>query len=685
MIHNGLNVLPPAKTCRKYFIIHFLLSAAVLIPVFGFSQSTVLDSLKDKIKNAQSATAKLNATLAFCNEWESMSPDTLYKYALGAKQSSMAVNNSDALLMSDYYLAAYLFQKNRIDTALKAIDAVLARSAKQTEYSPAIAKFWQLRGNILMRTFNYGEALKQDFSLLSLAEKNNDTVGMIRFSTGIGNVNLRLKKIDEALQWHYKAIALMQTDILKAKCSFVFVNLGVVYYHLAATSEAKRDNDSAATTRNMDSLEAKKYEDSLEANISKAITWSRQGGTLTNLANSLSFYGQVMADVKKIPLAEKAFAEALAIRKKIGDVFYEISDMVSFSAIYENDNAKAISICLKALDIAKANGSDVASLTAVYSSLAEYYLGDGNYKKYSEVLKEQMALRDSIYATNTASAVAEMEARYNVQKKETTILQQDYQLSKERTFRYAILGVILILLATFFLVARYKKNQQQQKLKELEMMNEWNTRQAVENAKEEERTRIIADLHDDVGGGLSTIRMVSDLIAEQKDQTFQLEQYAHKISGITKEVTQRMNIIVWALSSENDNFQNLWEYIRSYGFRFFEDTAIAFACDLPASMPAVQLSGLRRKNIFLCVKEALNNIYKHSGASRAWVSLSLNDGLLTLSIHDDGKGITHQNAFGNGLKNIKKRMEEINGSVEFTTTTYTSVVLKVPISQGKEI
>ena len=51
---------------------------------------------------------------------------------------------------------------------------------------------------------------------------------MIRFNTGIGNVNLRLKKIDEALKWHYKAISLMQTDGLKATCSFVYINLALL-------------------------------------------------------------------------------------------------------------------------------------------------------------------------------------------------------------------------------------------------------------------------------------------------------------------------------------------------------------------------------------------------------------------------------------------------------------------------
>jgi len=399
--------------CRR-LLFFVLLFSALDLP----AQLSRLDSLKKNIAVASSANSRLNAMLAFCEEWESFSADTLYKYALLAKQTAGAEKNKDALLLSDYYLAAYLFQKNKLDTAIKAIESVIARAEKTTTYSNTIAKFRILRGNILMRTSNYEEVLKQDLNLLTLAEENHDIIGMIRFSTGIGNVNLRLKKIEEALKWHYKATSLMQTDKLKAKCSFVFVNLAVAYHHLYTANESKQN------------------EDSMEANLRKAIKYSRAGGTLTDLANSLSMYGDVLAEEKKLQPAEVALTEALTIREKIGDVFYVIVDMIALSSIYEyNNNAKAIDICLQALSLAKANGSDFSSMTAIYSSLDEIYSVEGNYKKNNEVLREEIKLQDSMYKANTAEAVTEMEARYDVQKKQTTIVQQQYDLAKKKLFR----------------------------------------------------------------------------------------------------------------------------------------------------------------------------------------------------------------------------------------------------------
>ena len=354
------------NNCRFYFPVSLL-----FLYLNSPAQPSRLENLKNKILAAKSSPAKLEATLEFCDGWESFSPDTLYEYALLAKELAISEKNDDAILLSDYYLAAYLFQKNKVDTALKAIDDVIAKAKKTIPYNDTALKFWMLRGNILQRTSHYDEALKQNFSLMTLAEQHHDTVGLIRLNTGIGNVNLRLKKNEDALKWHYKAIALMQNDDFKIKCSFVYINIAVVYYHLSAINDTKE------------------MEDSIEINLQKAIKYSRLGNSLTNLANALSMYGNISAQYKKLELAEGALNEALSIRKKIGDVFYEIADMVALSSFYEysNNNAKAVAICLQALKLAKENGSDFSSMTIIYSSLGELYANMGDYKNYSEVLK----------------------------------------------------------------------------------------------------------------------------------------------------------------------------------------------------------------------------------------------------------------------------------------------------------
>ncbi|MEP6710935.1 MAG: 7TM diverse intracellular signaling domain-containing protein [Ferruginibacter sp.] len=191
-----------------------------------------------------------------------------------------------------------------------------------------------------------------------------------------------------------------------------------------------------------------------------------------------------------------------------------------------------------------------------------------------------------------------------------------------------------------------------------------------------ERERIIADLHDDVGGGLSSIRMMSDLMAQQTASTNPLHTYsfAQKISVTAKDIAQRMHTIIWSLNAENDTLNNFAEYVRQYGISFFEDSPIAFECNNLSGLPAaIELSGVQRKNLFLIVKEAFHNILKHSNANKASITIAMQKHLLVIEVTDNGKGITNENKFGNGLKNMKKRMDEINGELQFSSHNGTTI------------
>jgi|GEM_PF-1287193 len=202
-----------------------------------------------------------------------------------------------------------------------------------------------------------------------------------------------------------------------------------------------------------------------------------------------------------------------------------------------------------------------------------------------------------------------------------------------------------------------------------------------------ERERIIADLHDDVGGGLSSIRMMSDLMAQQgaKENHHAYVSFGQKISLTAKDIAQRMHTIIWSLNAENDTVSNFAEYVRQYGVSFFESSPVSFRSNNLASLGGeIEISGVKRKNLFLIVKEAFHNIIKHSGASQASVNISLEKKELHISISDNGKGLTDEEnpasiRFGNGLKNMQKRMDEIGGKIHIDTGAGTSIKIAVSI------
>ena len=93
-----------------------------------------------------------------------------------------------------------------------------------------------------------------------------------------------------------------------------------------------------------------------------------------------------------------------------------------------------------------------------------------------------------------------------------------------------------------------------------------------------------------------------------------------------------------------------------------------------------EITGDKRRNIFLCVKETLNNALKHSGASSIHIKFLINDHL-KIVIRDNGVGIDKQKLrqFGNGLKNIARRMESIGGSYQIENEKGTVTTLSLPL------
>jgi signal transduction histidine kinase len=182
---------------------------------------------------------------------------------------------------------------------------------------------------------------------------------------------------------------------------------------------------------------------------------------------------------------------------------------------------------------------------------------------------------------------------------------------------------------------------------------------------ERERARISQDMHDDVGASLTRISILSDLAKNKPDITGETRQWLGQISDTSRSVMEEMSQIVWALNPKNDTLEGLVAYLRRFANEFLEPTTVNCTFDLPEELPKKALSVEIRRNIYLVVREALHNVVKHSGAARVDIRLSIVDGRFSISIRDDGKGFDPEKLElpGNGLVNMKKRMNDIGGEV----------------------
>jgi ligand-binding sensor domain-containing protein/signal transduction histidine kinase len=184
-------------------------------------------------------------------------------------------------------------------------------------------------------------------------------------------------------------------------------------------------------------------------------------------------------------------------------------------------------------------------------------------------------------------------------------------------------------------------------------------------ALEKERSRIARDLHDQLGANLTQVALLGEMAETDKNSPAEIESHAQQISQTARETTRSLDEIVWAVNPSNDTLDGLVNYACKYAQEYLALAGLRYRADVPAQLPAVTIPPEVRHNVFLAFKEAVNNVVKHAQASEVWIRLRLQSGNFALSIEDNGRGLGGLNADAtqtrNGLRNMRKRMEDIHG------------------------
>ena len=168
-----------------------------------------------------------------------------------------------------------------------------------------------------------------------------------------------------------------------------------------------------------------------------------------------------------------------------------------------------------------------------------------------------------------------------------------------------------------------------------------------------------------------------------KDLPDEVEAHAQQITQTSRETTRALDEIVWATNPANDTLEGLINYVCKYAQDYLALAGLRYRLEVPSQLPATPLLPEVRHNVFLAAKEAVNNVVKHAQASSAWVRLHMETGQFTLEIEDDGRGLPDaaRSSTRNGLKNMRKRLEDVGGSftIEPAPNRGTIVRLTVPV------
>jgi signal transduction histidine kinase len=258
-----------------------------------------------------------------------------------------------------------------------------------------------------------------------------------------------------------------------------------------------------------------------------------------------------------------------------------------------------------------------------------------------------------------------------------TYLEQKYKIKlklpepeKNNWWQYLLLLVPILGIAVL-ITKHLSQRKLKRKLAELEKQREM----------DKERQRISREMHDDIGAGLTQITLMSE--SAKNNFTGNNSKELEDIAETGRKLINSMSEIIWSLNPENKTLGQLTAYLREILHKQLEYSGKTFSIDITDKGEEIVLPREYNRNIFLVTKEIVNNAIKYSQARNIDIIMDLNNDNFYCQIKDDGIGfdIDHIKD-GNGLKNIKHRIEELGGKLSILTSSgqgcsfYYTVTLK---------
>ena len=318
-----------------------------------------------------------------------------------------------------------------------------------------------------------------------------------------------------------------------------------------------------------------------------------------------------------------------------------------------------------------------------YEILYKVKKARGDYAAAMKALEDERRFDDLINEKKKNDKLFQYDQNLEKTKMAKALVQQEKQAANIRfVFTLVISLLLLSLSAGIILFFRNKKRLEEQKLKALQQASEIEKKELLLQAETAERKRIAQEFHDELGGSLTIIGMTTWALHQKN-----IEAIAPQVDTLqrhSKRLTTQMNEIVWSLNDSNDTMGSLMAYVQRYAEQFLEDAGLqrSFNLSLNHEWKKQPIDGYKRRYLFQSVKECLNNIVKHSGATQVKCSAAISLELLTINIEDNGKGMPAEALLirGNGLNNIRNNIEVIGGRVSWERLSAgTAVSIEVPV------
>ncbi|MDD3005300.1 sensor histidine kinase [Flavobacterium sp.] len=572
------------------------------------------------------------------------------------------------------------------------------KEALKTQNDSLLGLAYNTLGNTQQYLTQLDSSLYYHEKALLYREKTNDVIGIADSYNNIGIAYDSQGNFDNALKYYFKALKCYEKNHNDDKTAMTLANIGVVYksqkeykkayhYYKRAYDIYKKINSEfgiTVTSGNLGSIliNFKSYNNSLAySKIAKEgyekLDYKRY------VAYPIANIAIVYDSLHRFKEANKNYIEAIQLHE-IHKNDYEVANTCnaySSCLIKQGNYSESIIYAQKALQYAQNSDTYFLEVTA-YANLAKAFAKIKNFEKayyYSNLHNKGM---DSLFKKEKTKAVFEVEAKYENEKKSKLLLQIQNKIQHRNTL-VAILSLLAVSIALIsYLIYRQQKIKEQQREQEYELQR---AIAAIEtqNKLQEQRITISRDLHDNIGAQLTFIISSINNIKHAFDiNNSKLEQKLQLISAFTKTTILELRDTIWAMNTKEITCEDLRHRI----YNFIEKAKLVvnnihFSFEIDPLLSHLTFDGVDGMNIYRVTQEAVHNSIKYAQATEIKVNISQIEKHIVITIADNGVGFDANTVIlGNGIYNIKKRVNDMQGTVEINSENNkgTNIVIHFP-------
>ncbi len=630
-----------------YFKI-LLLSTFIVIPQMSVFGNEYLDSLKHELPYVTVDTARIEMLYEIGYDYIFESLDSAFLYGLmcfqeGQKCKSVRHRTLGYQVMSLIYLYRSVFDTAEIYLR-SGLEYVMEKDLKL-----ASALYTNL-GLLYKRQGVYDLAIQAYFEGIEVDEKTNNDYGKLIKLANIGNTYASLLNLEKAME--YDKIALDFTFSMEDHSRISYIR-GLLLNNIATVWMEMSQFDSAVPY------------------LEKALDINQVDENQGEISRNLHNLGATYEKLDKPKTALPYLREALTIRKTLGDKLGLIETHMelgnTFSKLPDLDSMEFhLGLALMYAE----ELDNLPFLSETNLAFSDAYSNLNMSSKAFEHYKQYVLYQDSLDNKNNTAQINELEIKYQTALKESKIKEQDKIILRQRGNRNRLLSLLtLVCLISFFIwyrqnaetklkLAKIESLEKQQKLISLDFMVQ---------GQEEERKRVAQELHDGLGGLLFSAKAQLKKIQREIDKLGNLNilgEAEELINHATNEVRRISHDMMPAALAN----LGITDTIEDLGMAIANDHHIAV--ELHCNIDVDDLTDIQSINVYRIVQEITNNTLKYADANELQIRLSRQDQNIMLFVSDNGNGFNLEAVKlkdGIGLKNIKSRVDYLNGNLSIDT------------------